>query len=199
MQKIASLRIIVMASGLSRRFGSNKLLRPIAGRPMFMHILNLLHGYQTECMETTDVIVVSAWPEILKAADEFGFIAVRNEENEKGIAESIKLGLAAPGSFEPDLAAFFTADQPFFSATSLQKFVRTALLQSDRITCVRAGKRLGNPVAFPRDLFGELQALEGDVGGKAVLRKHPKRVFYVDVPLHELQDIDTPEDFAAMV
>ena len=183
-----------MASGLSRRFGSNKLLRHVNGRPMFQHILTLLRDFQSQRQDTTDVVVVSAWPEILAAASKLDFYGIKNDHNERGISESIKLGLGFEGSFPAEVAAFFTADQPFFSAQSLADFLTEAAANKDYITCVRAGDRLGNPVAFPQDLFPELAALSGDVGGKLVVQRHLDRVRYVDVPATELRDIDRESD-----
>ena len=86
------LRLIVMASGLSRRFGSNKLLRHVNGRPMFQHILTLLRDFQSQRQDTTDVVVVSAW-EILRASKLI--LWDKNDHNERGISESIKLGLGS--------------------------------------------------------------------------------------------------------
>ena len=55
--------------------------------------------------------------------------------------------------------------------------------------------RRGNPAVFPRDLFGELAALTGDVGGGAVIRRHPERLILVEAASpRELADVDTPAD-----
>jgi CTP:molybdopterin cytidylyltransferase MocA len=37
-------------------------------------------------------------------------------------------------------------------------------------------------------------SLEGDKGGKRVIRKHEDDTVYIEVPAEELYDVDTPED-----
>jgi molybdenum cofactor cytidylyltransferase len=63
---------------------------------------------------------------------------------------------------------------------------------------VYEGKR-GNPVIFGSAYFEELAALEGDTGGRAVVRAHPQAAIEIPVPdpaIHE--DVDTPEDLARL-
>ena len=65
------LSMIYMASGFGRRFGSNKLLASLGGRPLYMYGLTalaeaavLLQAEGTECQ----LITVSQYAEILEAA-----------------------------------------------------------------------------------------------------------------------------------
>jgi molybdenum cofactor cytidylyltransferase len=56
-----------------------------------------------------------------------------------------------------------------------------------------SGQR-SNPVLFDRDTFGDLLALEGDQGGRALFSRYPVQW----LPWHDvnlLLDIDTPEDY----
>ena len=48
---------------------------------------------------------------------------------------------------------------------------------------------LESPVLFPKDLFGELLKLTGDVGGSQVIAKHRGRLVTVEVPAAELYDV----------
>ena len=60
------------------------------------------------------------------------------------------------------------------------------------------GKR-GNPVIFGRAYFEELSKLEGDAGGRVVVRKYPAAIVEVSVTdpaIHE--DVDTPEELAQL-
>ena len=58
----------------------------------------------------------------------------------------------------------------------------------------RGIEREGNPVIFPKTLFEELMALEGDKGGKQIIKKHPEMVYKVYVTEQELSDMDYKED-----
>lgn len=58
-----------------------------------------------------------------------------------------------------------------------------------------SGGKPGSPVIFPRALFGELCALEGDRGGREVIAAHPELVRFIPVAERRAGvDIDTPED-----
>lgn len=192
------IRLIIMAAGLSRRFGSNKLLRPIDGRPMYSHVLELIQSYAARHADACEVVVVSAWPEILAAARAAGFQTVINTEGALGLSHTVRLALEAPGA-PYDVSVFFTADQPFFTAASLEAFMEQVIAHPDQMVCARDEQRTGNPVSFPSDLTPELLLLAGDAGGKLVMHQHMDRMlpFYVDPA--ELRDIDDADDWAAYV
>lgn len=52
-------------------------------------------------------------------------------------------------------------------------------------------KQRGNPVVFHEKYVDELLALEGDTGGREVLKRHPQDLFLCQVPdAQELKDYD---------
>ena len=56
----------------------------------------------------------------------------------------------------------------------------------------------GNPCLFPARFFPELLALEGDVGGGAVIRKHLDALLLFPADERELRDVDTKEALEAL-
>ena len=57
---------------------------------------------------------------------------------------------------------------------------------------VKDGRR-GNPVLWPRGFFAEMQAVEGDVGARELLRRHAEQVESVAFDDDAIfADIDTP-------
>ncbi len=181
--------LLYLASGSSRRFGANKLLYPLEGKPMF------LYGLETLCRaarnrENCTVTVVSRYGEIRRAARDMGLNAVDSPESEEGISYTIKAGLNALGRLdEQDVILFAVADQPYLTPASVSRLLDAA---GPGVACAALyyGDRPGNPVVFSAGLVPELMALEGDVGGRAVLRKHPFRVVQAQQAC-ELEDIDT--------
>ncbi len=121
-----------------------------------------------------------------------------------------------------DLLLFVVADQPFLREASIARLfeeyldcrdngshlshdceVRACEIHdSEEVrTCEASpvgaslawGNRPGNPVLFSASLIPELMALEGDKGGRAVLRRHP-HIFVQAEAEEELYDIDTLQD-----
>ena len=56
----------------------------------------------------------------------------------------------------------------------------------------------GSPNIFSDRYRSDLLALEGDMGGKRIIRKHAEDTVYVDVPAEELFDIDTMDDLVRL-
>lgn len=189
-----TLGIVFMASGFGHRFGSNKLLYQIDGKPLYTYALSSLIDAMKELNgdNTINLVVVSQYDEILDTAEQCGSIAVKNNDSEKGITASIKLGIKSLP--ESEHYAFFVADQPYLKAETTINFIRSYLESGKTIGCVTDGTVSGNPVIFNRIYLPELSALEGDSGGKQVVMKHPVEVFYFEVNSRELFDLDKPED-----
>ena len=87
--------MIYLTAGLSRRYGSNKLLEPIDGKPMYRHMLDILTVMKEEEPHRYEVVVVTAYDEIEEAVKGLPVTVVRNAEPELGVSHSIKLGLLA--------------------------------------------------------------------------------------------------------
>lgn len=183
------LACIVMASGASVRFGANKLLTPLEGRPLFHWALDAIpDGVFAQ------VVVVTGYDPVAREAERRGFLTVNNDCPADGVSRTIRLGLRA--AEECDGALFMTADQPLLSAQTLRCLAAAFCTAPDRILAAAHEGRRGNPCLFPREFFPELAALMGDTGGAAVIRAHPDRLSLVEIPAWELWDCDTPETLA---
>jgi molybdenum cofactor cytidylyltransferase len=175
---------IVMAAGVGKRFGANKLLADFAGKPLFRWALDCIDG---SCFSA--VIVVTGYAPVAAAAEELGFRVVCNDRPEDGVSRTIRLGLQAAG--ECGGALFMTADQPLLTAETLRKLTERFLEQPQYIYAAAHDGVRGNPCLFPQALFPELLALEGDTGGARVIKAHPDRLRLIEVPAAELADCDT--------
>ena len=182
--------LIYMASGNARRFGSNKLLSPFRGKPLYRWGLDTLVQLCAQRRDCT-LIVVSRYAEIRRAVAALGARAVDCPESEQGASYTIRAGISAAGSLQPeDRLLFMVADQPLVQVQTLSRLLDTdpgagtARLSYDG--------RPGNPVLFSARLAPELENLTEDQGGGRVAACHPS----ILVPANpwELQDIDTPQD-----
>lgn len=187
------IRMIYLAAGNSRRFGSNKLLYQIEGKPMFRYGLDALLKVLEE-MEGTSLTVVTNFAEIEEYVRECGkdrISAVKSPESHKGISYSVRAGLMGSGpnvctfagenlSVQPDSGSplpcadvdyylFCVADQPCVSSKTVVRLLRETAEGGFAGGFVEWEGKSGNPAVFSKELLPELFALQGDNGGKRIL------------------------------
>lgn len=178
-----SLALILLAAGNSVRFGGNKLIYPVEGVPMYRAMLE-----KGLAVDADRRILVTQYEEVAETGKGMGYAVVRNPAPERGISSSIRLGVEAAGDAEAYL--FGVCDQPYLRAWTLGRLTERYQLGPERIAAVRSGSRMGNPNIFSARYRQELLELEGDTGGKAVMRRHPEDVAFVEAGERELVDLD---------
>jgi len=184
---------VVLAAGLARRMGRQKLLLQLQGKPVVRWSVEHIAGH------VGDVVIVTG-PDDTALRQALDGLAVRfavNPRPQDGQGTSIAAGIAA---LKPWTTAALIAlgDQPRMPAP-----VVPALLDAFR----RSGKAIvapvyqgvqGTPVLFSSEVFAELRALKGDAGARAVVKEDPERVETVTFDLAMPPDVDTPEDYAKL-
>lgn len=185
------IQVILLAAGFSRRFGGNKLLATWEHKPLYLHTLLALDRLVRERGDCR-LTVVTQYREIEKSARDLGAQVCWNHHSEEGIASSLRLGLESASEAEYYLCC--VADQPQLTAQLVSAFLDAFFASGKELGCVAHQGIPGNPVIFHRRYRGELLALQGDVGGKKVLARHPEAQFLWEGP--GLSDLDTPADFA---
>ena len=188
--------MIYLAAGLSSRYGSNKLLKEIDGKPMYRHLLDILTVMKEEEPHRYELVVVTAYDEIEDYVKELPVKVVRNQHQELGASYSIKLGLEACGEIgRHDHVMFAVADQPYVQEDELFGFIHMFKRSYKGIGVLCWKGEMGNPVIFQGQFVPELMALTGDVGGKAVVKAHLSEVFQYEADSEmSLRDFDTPQE-----
>lgn len=190
--------LILLAAGSARRFGENKLLRPLNGKPLYAHGLAALLA-AAKMRPAADVTVVSRTPEILAAARAAGAKAVESPLSEQGLSFTIKAALDALEPLaEGDYLLFAVADQPYLTAASVAALLEKAAPPTRGATLC-FGEKVGSPTLFSASLAKDLRALEGDRGGRSVLRALGGECLRVQAESErELEDIDLPGQLSAV-
>lgn len=184
------IRAVLLAAGLSRRMGQNKLLMEYGGRPLCEGALKVLHD-NAACF--CERLLVGRLPEHAALAEKWGFTYVHNDEPQRGIGHSAALGAGAPGAWDGCLLAL--ADMPDLRPGTVYALCRAFAQSPENIAVPVYGGKRGNPAVFPARLRAELAALDGDSGGRAILVREQARLTRVQVyDPGVLRDIDTPED-----
>ena len=83
-----NISLIILASGFSRRFVSNKLLYEFHGKKLIEYAFDKASAF-------LDVIVVTQYMEIKEMAESLGYHIVMNDHPEYGQGHSIALGVGA--------------------------------------------------------------------------------------------------------
>jgi molybdenum cofactor cytidylyltransferase len=182
---------VVLAAGISRRFGSQKLLASVGGAPLVRRTVQAL----LEAALGELVVVVGSDAEPVRAAlDGVPVRIVTNPAYAGGMSTSLRVGIDALG-VDVEAAVVALGDQPGIGAAIVDPIITRYF--ADRAPIVapiyRGGVR-GNPVLFDRSLFRELRAVTGDEGGRSVVAKDPSRVALVQLDMEMPRDIDLPED-----
>jgi molybdenum cofactor cytidylyltransferase len=182
------IAVILLAAGISRRFGSDdKLLAPLAGEPLALHAarhIALLAPRRRIAVCRDDR---GALAQLLAA---HGFEIVANPRPEHGLSRSLSCGIAEAAR-GPDAAAMVClADMPFVGTGHLRKLIARFDPVEAPVVASTNGDAVMPPALFARALFDKLRSGEGDRGGKALLAD----AALVPAPAGELVDIDRADD-----
>lgn len=181
----------LLAAGAGKRFGGGKLLYKIDGEPMIKRALRL---YAPLPFSARVCVTRAEAMEIRTLARQDGFAVALNPAPERGVGTSVAIATRELLLMEPELDGILYAvsDQPYLTQDSVKRLLDAFMKSPERIVSLGFGKRRGNPAIFPRELLSELSALSEDVGGGAVIRRHPDLLTLVDAEDEkELEDIDT--------
>jgi molybdenum cofactor cytidylyltransferase len=183
---------VILAAGTSSRLGEPKQLLELGGRPLPQHAVDAAVEAGLE-----EVIVVLG-----HAADEVaaalrlpeGVRIVVNPDFESGQASSLRAGLREL-SAECRAAVILLADQPGISYETVRGVADAYREGAGPVVQTTYGNRPSHPVLVDRQLWPQLEAVEGDVGARDLLAEHPEWVTVVEVGGKPPPDVDTWEDY----
>jgi molybdenum cofactor cytidylyltransferase len=184
---------ILLAAGLARRMGRQKLLLDLAGKPVVRWSAEAL-------IPLVDDVVVVTGHEAAAVRAALAGLPVRFAENprpEEGQGSSIAVGARA---LAPATTAALVAlgDQPRVPPAVVRGLIAALARGGASIAAPVYRGIQGTPVLFAADVFPELAALSGDGGARAVVAARPERVALVPLDVAMPGDVDTPEDYARL-
>lgn len=184
------LALVMLAAGNSRRFGANKLLHEIDGKPMYLWTLEKLQE-AAEKIPDSEIVIVTQYEEIQKKAIEMKIPVFINPRPEDGISLSLKIGLECVS--DTDACLFTVSDQPWLTVETIVELTELFKKEEKGMACIVWEGRTGNPCIFSNRYYQELRELSDDRGGKVLIKKHPEDVAYLQIEdARELQDVDVP-------
>lgn len=176
--KFQRIALLLLAAGHARRFGGQKLLAPLAGRPLAHHaavtLAALPFGRKVAVTGSVDL-----------GLSQFGFtcVAVRGEDYPMSV--SLAHGIEAVAGSEAVMIAL--ADMPFVPPAHIVRLAER--FRGSRIASSN-GKNLMPPAIFGAQWFGRLGSLSGDNGARSLLHGAP----HILADAVDLTDIDSARD-----
>jgi len=196
----ASVAALVLAAGLSRRMGTNKLLLPFGERTVLGQVVATL----TSCPLDEIVVVTGHEREKVEssasrnASRRGGLRFVYNPQYAAGdMLSSIQAGLAAMRR-DCDAALVALGDQPQIERRVVEQVI--AARAPGAVVIPSFNRRGGHPILIDRPCWPEVLALPLGANLRQALRAHADWVRYVEVDTETIwRDMDTPDDYDRLV
>lgn len=182
---------MLLAAGAGKRFGGDKLLYEVCGETMIENALERFAAFPfcaRVCVVRPDAETIHRF------AEEKRFALAVNPDPDRGVGTSVAAGTKRVLSLCPEAEGILYAvcDQPKLRHASVARILAAFGRRPDKIVSLSYAGVRGNPAVFPRSVFGELEALDRDVGGGAVIRRHPELLALEEADAaEELTDVDT--------
>jgi molybdenum cofactor cytidylyltransferase len=203
---------IILAAGSSSRMGSgrHKLLLPLDGRPVLVHVIDAALASQARPI----IIVLGHEAERIRAHITSytlhpDITIVENDKYLQGMSTSLHLGVqllmangykkhASPS--EVDSALIVLGDQPMITLKIIDTLIAIYRATGKHIVAPLYNGKRGSPVLFDKSLFPELIEVTGDEGGRTVLERHSQEVKLVEMgDVLANYDVDTWEAYQQVV
>ena len=185
---------ILLAAGFSRRFGHQDKLTHVLPNGDAVAVSAAKH--LIEAIPTSIAVVRPTSVALMQALTAMGYQLVLCSEQEQLMADSLTNGIRAAAQLANPASGYVIAlaDMPYIQPATMLS-VSEALRERQGIVMPTYLGQRGHPVGFSVSFRDELEALTGDEGARAVIKRHPEQVHLL--PTEDagiLMDIDVPSD-----
>lgn len=183
----------MLAAGGSKRLGQPKQLLPYGSAPLLGHVLETARRCRFDQLLC---VLGGGSAGVRERVDLAGVQVVENEHFGDGCSSSIA---AALGAVDPrcEVLTLMLGDQPGVTAETV------ATLMAGRgdapLAACGYDDGRGHPLAFARSMFGELSQLHGDKGVWKLMDRFADDIVDVPVDGRIPRDVDTWEDYRAVL
>jgi len=184
---------LVLGAGGSRRLGRPKQLLPYGERTLLEHTLDTAR----QCgFDQIVVPIGGAADEVRQRVDLSGTDVVVNYDYGEGCSSSIAAALETVDA-RCQVLVLMLGDQPGVTPATVR-----ALLDGRGdapLAVCRYDDGRGHPLAFDRRIFSQLADLHGDKGVWRLLDERAEEVVEVRIAGNVPLDVDTPDDYQAVL
>jgi molybdenum cofactor cytidylyltransferase len=184
---------LVLAAGGSKRLGQPKQLLPYGPATLLDHVLNTARACR---FDQLICVVGGSAVEIRARVDLGGVDLIENDFFGDGCSSSIAIALTAVDE-RCDVLVLMLGDQPGVTAATVGKLL-AGRGNAALAACAYDDGR-GHPLAFARSTFDQLASLHGDKGVWKLLDRAGDQVLDVPVGGTIPRDVDTWDDYEALL
>jgi molybdenum cofactor cytidylyltransferase len=180
---------ILLAAGESTRFGEeNKLLAVVDGEPVVRRAAAPL----VTTLPSVVAVLGHEADRVRAALDPFDIETVRNDRYREGQSTSVAVGVDFAREHGWDAVVFGLGDMPFLEPETIEALVGAYRAGDDAVLFPTYEGKRGNPALFDRAHYDDLEAVEGDRGGREIGREQGVPVAVDDPGVR--RDVDEPRD-----
>jgi molybdenum cofactor cytidylyltransferase len=182
---------IVLAAGMSSRYGQNKLLLPFGDESV---LRTSIRSIQVPGVDEVLVVVGHEAERVTAEVREMPVRIVHNPDyREADMISSIQAGLRVLESTTAEAALIALGDMPLLPSEIVATLIRMYRLGCGDIVAPRFGEQRGHPVLIARKFWAEALAIPARTPLRVLLAAHPQSVALLQVNTDRvLRDVDTP-------
>ena len=187
---------IILAAGESKRMGRPKMLLPLGKNTIVETVVCTALG---SSVDKVLVVLGAERNRINRRLKPFPVETVYNPDFHTGMLSSVQAGFAAlPDGVEA--AVVLLGDQPFVSASVIDRLCAAQAVSPGCILIPVCGDRRGHPILIPAAFRNEIPLLSDAVGLRELIHRHEDKILEIEVEEDAvLMDIDDPEAYRAAV
>lgn len=186
---------IIVAAGMSRRMGGeNKLLLPINGKEMFLHVVDAVLESDVD-----EIILVTGYEssKIKEVIEDRKLKLVNNKDYESGLTSSIQAGVTTSnGNTKGYLICL--SDMPLLKKEHINTILKEYKSISEKSIFVpKINNKRSHPILLSSRYKTEILAHQSPNGCKGIINKNEHQIHFVYFRDDFSKDIDTPEAYKA--
>ena len=188
---------IILAAGMSKRFGRPKQLLKIGGEFIINRVVD---AALKSLLDSVILVLGHCHAEILPVLGDRiknpNLQMVINRDYKKGMSCSLRCGVLTVQSRSAAIM-FLLGDQPLLDSETINLLIEQYRLSPKEICVPLCQGRRKNPTLFSSAYYDRLLTIEGDTGARAIIEGQPENVLFVEIGRPDcFQDVDTPGDLA---
>jgi molybdenum cofactor cytidylyltransferase len=187
---------LILAAGTSSRMGQPKQLLPFRGTILLDWVM--AQAEAASALNEVIVVLGRAADEIQPRLRSTRAKVIVNPVFTEGCSGSYKAGIA---TIDPRAEAVMVllGDQPGVESAVIDQVAEDWRTKAGTIALTSYRGRRGHPMVFARELFDQLRQLSGDKAAWKILDAHPDWVRDVAVDYAFPDDVDTRQDYEALL